>query len=418
MMKKTALAVLTIALAAGSLFSIPAMAEDKGVDMKFWIFLDPTSTEDPRSVVLKGIVDEYNETNEYGNTVTVESFNYAVFEQQAIQAAAAQTGPDIINCFSDQLMTHIEAGTVQPMTAYAPAFIDEMGDYIHTAEKLTQADGEIYSLPWECRATVTWYRKDLYERAPETWEDLKELGAAASTDLSLGYALGLGEGGNGAGLIETFIPWLRSAGGEFFDAEGKAAFNSEAGVEVVEYIKSLVEAGAMDQTTMNLAYDDVVDGYKSGTINAMSAGSHRTATIMTSDLSDNFACTPMPGKDGAAPAYVAGQTIAIGAFAQDAEMSMDFIRFWLSEENQAKWVAANCMPVRTGVYEYDEVKENANYDNLQMWAEYAKTGEITFYPADFTELCVKLVQGVQNVVFNGADAQTELDKVAEWYNNK
>ena len=392
-MKKAALAALTLALAAGSLFTVPAMAEDKGVDMKFWIFLDPTSTEDPRSVVLKEIVDEYNDTNEFGNTVTVESFNYAVFEQQAIQAAAAQTGPDIINCFSDQLMTHIEAGTVQPMTAYAPAFIDEMGDYIHTAEKLTQADGEIYSLPWECRATVT-------------------------TDLSLGYALGLGEGGNGAGLIETFIPWLRSAGGEFFDAEGKAAFNSEAGVEVVEYIKSLVEAGVMDQTTMNLAYDDVVDGYKSGTINAMSAGSHRTATIMTSDLSDNFACTPMPGKEGAAPAYVAGQTIAIGAFAQDAEMSMDFIRFWLSEENQAKWVAANCMPVRTGVYEYDEVKENSNYDNLQMWAEYAKTGEITFYPADFTELCVKLVQGVQNVVFNGADAQTELDKVADWYNNK
>ena len=46
-----------------------------GKDMTFWIFLDPKSTEDPRSVVLSNIVKEYNETNQYGNTVTVESFN-------------------------------------------------------------------------------------------------------------------------------------------------------------------------------------------------------------------------------------------------------------------------------------------------------------------------------------------------------
>lgn len=55
---------------------------------------------------------------------------------------------------------------------------------------------------------------------------------------------------------------------------------------------------------------------------------------------------------------------------------------------------------------------------MQMWSEYAKTGEITFYPADYTELCTKLVKAVQNVVFQDADAKTELDEVAEWYNNK
>ena len=96
-----------------------------GKDMTFWIFLDPKSTEDPRSVVLSNIVKEYNETNQYGNTVTVESFNYSVFESQAIQAAAAGKGPDIINCFSDQLKQHIDAGTVQPMTDYAKDFITE-----------------------------------------------------------------------------------------------------------------------------------------------------------------------------------------------------------------------------------------------------------------------------------------------------
>ena len=420
-LKKVSAALLACSVAVGMLGgtqSLTASAEG-GQDMTFWIFLDPNSTEDPRSVVLKEIVDEYNATNEFGNTVTVESFNYSEFEAQAIQAAAAGTGPDIINCFSDQLKQHIDAKTVQPMTAYAGDFIDEMGDYIYTADKLTQADGEVYSLPWESRVTVMWYRSDIYEEAPTDWDSLLEYSSAASSDLELGFGLGLSEGGNGAGLIETFIPWLRYCGGEFLDEDGKAVFNSEAGVKTVEFIKSLVDAGSMDQTVMNMAYDDIVDGFKSGTVLGMNAGTQRAATIMTSDLSDNFASCPMPGADGEeAPAYVAGQTLAIGQYAEDPDMSFDFIKFFLSEENQVKWVGANCLPVRTGVYDDESVKENSMYDSMTMWSEYAKTGEITFYPADYTELCTNLVRAVQNVVFNGADAQEELDSVAEWYNTK
>lgn len=392
----------------------------EGIDMTFWIFLDPNSTEDPRSVVLSEIVDEYNKTNAYGNTVTVESFNYSEFESQAIQAAAAGKGPDIINCFSDQLKQHIEAGTVQPMTQYAKDFIDEMGDYIHTADKLTQADGEIYSLPWESRVTAMWYRSDLYDSAPTSWNDLLTRSSAVSTATSLGFAMGLSEDGNGTGLIETFIPWIRSAGGDFLDENGKAVFNSDAGVEVVNFIKQLVDNGSMDQTTMNMAYDDAVDAFKSGTVDAINAGTQRAATIMTSNLAENFTSCPIPGKNEgeSAPAYVAGQTLAIGNFAQNPEMSMDFIKFFLSEENQVKWVSANCMPVRTGVFDDASVKENAMYDSMLMWSEYAKTGEITFYPADYTELCTRLVKAVQGVVFQGKDAKTELDSVAEWYNNK
>ena len=171
---------------------------------------------------------------------------------------------------------------------------------------------------------------------------------------------------------------------------------------------------------MNMAYADVVDAFKSGTVDAVNAGTQRAATIMTSNYAEDFASCPIPGeKEGeSAPAYVAGQTLAIGKYAQDPEMAMDFIKFYLSEENQIQWVSANCMPVRTGVFDDESVKENEMYDSMQMWSEYAKTGEITFYPADYTELCTKLVKAVQNVVFQDADAKTELDEVAEWYNNK
>ena len=395
-------------------------AESKsGIDMTFTIFLDPNAADDPRGTVLKEIVDEYNATNEYGNTVTVQSIHWSQYESQVIQATAAGNGPDIVNAFSDQLMQHVEAGTIQPMTEYATKFIEENPDYIHTAEKLTQADGEIYSLPWESRVTVMWYRNDIYDKAPESWDELLET-AAYSDGLNLGFALGLSEGSNGTGLMETFVPWIRSAGGDIFDKDGKAIFNSEAGVQVVEYIKSLVDAGCMDSSVLNMAYDDAVDGFKAGSLYGINAGTQRAATIKASDLVSNFSSAPIPGgtADAVAPAFVAGQTLGIGSQAQDPDMAWDFIQYFYTVENQKKWLGADCMPVRGAVYDDPEVQAMDGYEEMAMWSDYATTGNMTFFPADYTELEVKICQAVQKVVFQGADAQTELDAVADWYNNK
>lgn len=387
--------------------------------MTFTIFLDPNAADDPRGTVLKEIVDEYNATNEYGNTVTVQSIHWSQYESQVIQATAAGNGPDIVNAFSDQLMQHVEAGTIQPMTEYATKFIEENPDYIHTAEKLTQADGEIYSLPWESRVTVMWYRNDIYDKAPQSWDELLET-AAYSDGLNLGFALGLSEGSNGTGLMETFVPWIRSAGGDIFDKDGTAIFNSEAGVQVVEYIKSLVDAGCMDSSVLNMAYDDAVDGFKAGSLYGINAGTQRSATIKASDLVSNFSSAPIPGvtADAVAPAFVAGQTLAIGSQAQDPDMAWDFIQYFYTVENQKKWLGADCMPVRGAVYDDPEVQAMDGYEEMAMWSDYATTGNMTFFPADYTELEVKICQAVQKVVFQGADAQTELDAVADWYNNK
>lgn len=390
-----------------------------GLNMTFSIFLDPSSTDDPRCVVLKEIVDDYNANNQYGNTVTVQSIHWSQYESQVIQATAAGNGPDIVNAFSDQLMQHVDAGTVQPMTKYATQFIKDNPDYIHTVEKLTQADGEIYSLPWESRVTTMWYRTDIYDTAPASWDDLLAT-ASKSSGMNMGFALGLSEGSNGTGLMETFVPWIRAAGGDIFDGQGKAIFNSDAGVKVAEFVKSLVDAGTMDSSVLNMAYDDIVDGFKAGSLYAMNAGTQRAAAIKTSSLVDNIASAPIPGINSGdvAPAFVAGQTLAIGSQAQDPDMAWDFIQYFYSVENQKKWISANCMPIRTNVYEDAEIKAMDTYDEMVMWSEYAKTGTMTFYPADYTELEIKICQAVQRVVFQGADAKSELDQVAEWYNNK
>lgn len=391
----------------------------EGADLTFWIFLNPESSEDPRNVVLKEIVEEYNATNTMGNTVTVESIHYSKFESQAIQAAAAGTGPDIINIYTDMLKQHIAGGTVQPMTDMAEAFIPTIDGYTYTADSL-KIEGDIYTLPWESRTFVYWYRDDIFAEAPATLADLSEQAGAQSTALAQGFVIGLTDGSNAASFMESFVPFIRSAGGGLFDDSGKAIFNSDAGVKAVEYIKGLVESGAMDNSTLSLGVDEVVDAFKAGSILSCNAGTQRAAAIRASELNANIKSAPILGfEEGTpSPAVVAGQSLGIGKYCENPEAAFDFIKTFYSEENQIKWLKANVLPAVSTAYEDEEIQAMDTYQELVSWNEYAKGGQVEFYPEDYSELSVKLAQAAQNIVFNGADAKTELDNTANWYNEK
>lgn len=393
--------------------------DEGGTELTLWIFLNPESDEDPRNVVLKEIVEEYNASNTMGNTVTVESIHYSKFESQAIQAAAAGTGPDILNIYTDMLKQHIAGGTVQPMTSMAEDFIPTLEGYGYSTDSL-KIDGEIYTLPWESRTFVYWYRSDVFGEAPASLDDLADKAGAQTDALTQGFVIGLSDGSNAASFMESFIPFLRSAGGSLFDESGKAVFNDEHGVRVMEYVKSLVNKKAMDNSTLSLGVDDVVDAFKAGTILSCNAGTQRAAAIRASELNENIVSAPILGFEGGepSPAVVAGQSLGIGKYCRNPEAAFDFIKTFYSKENQIKWLKANVLPVLSSVYEEDEIKAMDNYEELKMWNEYASTGSVEFYPEDYSELSVRLAQAAQNVVFNGADAATELDTVAKWYNEK
>ncbi len=393
--------------------------ESQGIDMVFWIFLNPESTEDPRSIVLKEIVEEYNANNPYGNTITVESIHWSRFEAQAIQAAAAKSGPDIINMYSDQLKQHIAGGTVQAMTKYAEDFLATIPDYVYTVDSL-KINGDIYSLPWESRTFVHWYRSDIFNRAPASLEDLADRSGKESDANMMGFVIGLSDGSNAASFMESFIPLIRSAGGDLFDSNGKAIFNSEAGVKVLEYLKSLIAKNAMNSASLSLVVDDIIDGFKAGTIYSMNAGTQRAAAIRQSSLNNHIESAPIPGfvEGTPAPALVAGQTLGIGKFAKDPAMAFDFIKYFYSVENQTKWLKANVLPARADVYNDSGIKQLPNYDELKMWNEYAATGSVTFYPDDYTEMAVRLAKAAQEAIFRNTPAKKALDEVANWYNNK
>lgn len=424
--RNAAAVILTTALAvsaagcAGGGSGQPTGGGD--TDLEMWTFIDPSSPDDPRGVALKGIVDAYNAQSD-GVTVTVRSINYAKIDAEVIKATASGQGPDILNVYSNQLPMHVAAKTVQPITQFAQPVLDELGDdFLFPVDGVT-FDGEIMAMPWEIRAWLLWYRQDLLEAAglsvPTTLDELGTTAAALQKTGVTGLGIGFSNAGLGADFMEKFIPFTWGEGGEIL-ADGDAVFDDKAGVAAMDRFVDWKDEGAFGDEVLSMGADDIVNGVKAGTIAMAIEGSYRVGAARSGEgIGTNLQTAPMPSDDAATPLQtpVAGQTLTIGANATNPDAAWDFIQYYTSATSQEKFAAAGVLPVLGSVYDSATVQALPNAAELQSWLAYIQDyGRPNPTSEKFSELSDNLVTGAQQVVFQGADAQETLTRVASAYN--
>ena len=388
--------------------------------LKFWSFLTVDSP-DPRSAALKSVIEGFNKSqSEY--EVQIQSINYGRIDNQVIQATAAGEGPDIINVYSDLLPTHIAAKTIVPLDAYVSKMsAAEQNDFVMPLKQF-QDGGKQMAIPWETRVWLLWYRKDLLANAklqpPKTLDELGQVAGKLTTPQVMGFSMGASTGNLGAGAYETFIPLLWAAGGDIIDAQGKATFNSEAGVKVLSYLHDLVtKYNGMRSTVVSMTADDMVSSFKAGTAAMVVGGSYRVAATRAGQP-ENLVTAPIPGwtTDKPTPARVAGQTLAIGANSKNKDGAWKFIQYYLSATSQLAFAKAGVMPVRASVYK-DAFFQSPQGEETQRWATYAKDyGRLTRTPTDFAKLSESLARAIQEVLLKNADPKQALNAAAADYN--
>ena len=409
------------ALLAGLVISI-AQPLFAATTLKFWTFLTVDSP-DPRSAALKSVIEGFNKSqSEY--EVQIQSINYGRIDNQVIQATAAGEGPDIINVYSDLLPTHIAAKTIVPLDAYVSKMsAAEQNDFVMPLKQF-QDGGKQMAIPWETRVWLLWYRKDLLAKAslqpPKTLDELGQVAGKLTTPQVMGFSMGASTGNLGAGAYETFIPLLWAAGGDITDAQGKATFNSEAGVKALTYLHDLVtKYNGMRSTVVSMTADDMVSSFKAGTAAMVIGGSYRVAAARAGQT-ENLVTAPIPGwtADKPTPARVAGQTLAIGANSKNKDGAWKFILYYLSAPSQVAFAKAGVMPVRASVYK-DAFFQSPQGEETQRWATYAKDyGRLTRTPTDFAKLSEGLARAIQEVLLKNADPKKALDAAAAEYNGQ
>jgi len=232
---------LAISAVLAVTFGLPAVAGGT-VTVTFWHGMS--------GVLNPAIMELTNDFNKLNPGIVVDAQyqgTYGTLNQKLIAAVAAGSPPTISQVFPNWTDQLIRARAIVPMERFikGPDGLseEEVADIFPILRQENTFDGVMWTMPFNKSLYLLFYNEDLLKqynlKVPETWEDL----------LAASRALTREEGGRTVryGFVvrpttDYFLLMLITNGGEFLrPGNREVAFNSEAGVEGLQFLVDLVQ---------------------------------------------------------------------------------------------------------------------------------------------------------------------------------
>lgn len=265
-------------------------------------------------------VDSFKAANP-GVDVSLEVVNWQQMHDTTVQRIAAGAMPDLVNTATIWLPEWVKAGGIKEVSS----------DYVSDAVKAdivpslfdlsASYEGKSWGLPIAVGGRGLFYNTDLmtqagFDKVPGDWAGLKD--AIVKVKEKTGQ-FGFGFDAKGVQAFRYFGFFLWNNGGDFFDADGKAAFNSDKGVEALKYLVDLAGTDAIPAPA-GTAIEDLEPMFKSGRLAMLVDGNYFATAIRTDapDLKFNVAAVPVSGEGVAPVAWGVTDTLVIGNNADPA----------------------------------------------------------------------------------------------------
>ena len=168
-------------------------------------------------------------TKETGIAVKLLPVPHANMHQQFLSDAVSGSGSyDVLTVDQPWLPEFASKGYLVKLDDKIPAADRE--DFLpHSLETVTH-DGGLYAVPFMVHNTVLYYRTDLFEKAgitspPKTWDEYRA-DAKKLTDTKAGVYGTIIPGKQDGEVATRFETFIKQAGGDIADAEGKPTINT------------------------------------------------------------------------------------------------------------------------------------------------------------------------------------------------
>lgn len=351
--------VMTLVLSACAPEATPEPTEEpteeagapfEGVSIDFWHVYSDEPGE-----ALQTLIDEFNQTNEYG--ITVNGFNQGNYSDVEDKInAGIQSGdlPQIVMGYTNALADWYSVNSIIDLTplidnpdyGLTEAQLDDL--YPHLRAAGTTPDGSWIAYPMTQSANVlvynfTWAEELGFPEPPQTSAELREqvcAAAAANEEIGGDYA-----GTGGLVYYPSATNWLHflyAFGGDELDEERAAyEFNSQEAVDATMFINNMRDEGCVWQTE---SYPNPEQAQRKALITMSSTAGlpYYEAAFEEAENDDVWGFIAAPGPDGNKAVDAFQQMLGVIPSTADQEMaSWLFIKWLTSPEIQARWVRAS-----------------------------------------------------------------------------
>ena len=310
----------------------------------------------PQGPKEQALAEEWSKQS--GIAVTFDAVNYANLEQRVkLLVDGESTDYDIYDYDSQWIGGFVQAGALErldtPDYLGASGVAIRMGDFFpEITSRLCQypaaepnaqpsAPSPVYGLPWSLNCEVLWYRTDLMDAPPASWDDLRIQAKALTTSDVFGYAT---EGGRDADwIISEFAPIAWSNGGQLWDPATYTAdgnLNSGQNAASLKFLADMVNGDkSIDPASANWTITERLGALLTG-----KAAMCLNWSPLFGGVADDETESQVAGRVGYAlsPKGSAGQAALFGcqgtginAYSQHKAEAWQYLQFLQSKETQA-----------------------------------------------------------------------------------
>lgn len=270
-------------------------------------------------------------------------------------------GSDEIDVFDLDVIWPAEfaqGGYLQPLDRFIEKDGINMDEYVQGAVDAGNYNGRQWAMPKFLDAGLLYYRTDLVDSPPETWDELIEQAEALQGEGGTKYGY-LMQAKQYEGLVCNFIEFIGSYGGEVLDKEGKVAINSP---ETIKGLEKMMEIAQSDLVPSNITAiteveTDAIYGEGEAVFDRQWPYHYAVMNEDSSKVKGKVAVAPLPKGDAGSAATLGGWVSGINANSKHKQEAWEFIKFMTGPEGQKiSAVDGGLAPTLLPLYEDEDVK--------------------------------------------------------------
>ncbi|NDZ79214.1 sugar ABC transporter substrate-binding protein [Streptomyces sp. SID10853] len=339
-------------------------------------------------------------------TVKVTPVGWDVAHQKLVSAAAAGTMPDIAQMGGSYMGEFADLGVLEPVDTKT----FKQGDFFPASWKQGVVDDTAYGVPWYVDTRVLYYRTDLAKKAgitkaPATWKEMEQL--ASAYQQKAGTKWGLYIQPSGLDTVQSFYPFLYSAGGGIVDDKGKIVIDSPASVRAFKEYGSYFSKGLIKKSVQP-GYD-VIKDFGNSSVPMFFGGPWQTSMIDEGQpqLKGKWAVAKIPA-DKASVSMAGGSSLTISKDSGHKAAAKEFISYLTGAKGQADWFErSKDLPANTSAWQTGEL---ATDPSLKVYGEQMKTARSSPVQPKWTEITSKVDTAIESVTQGKASAEDAAKK--------
>ncbi|MGQ9622946.1 MAG: extracellular solute-binding protein [Candidatus Caldatribacteriaceae bacterium] len=250
-----------------------------------------------------------------------------------ISLVAGGKPPDLAVIGTRWLLELLDMGVVEPIEKWLSK---DLLNNIDPALMEGKIKGVLYGLPVAAGTRLMYYRSDIIDKPPETFEEMLQIAQKINKPEEKFYAVGM----SGKKYVELteYAYYLFGNGGYFFEmlpdgSYGKCTVNDEAGVGALAFMNDLVNKYKVTQPGVT-AYrrDELQDLFIAGNLGIFLSGGFTASLLEARGATFKWDVAPMPHFEGKSQStIIITDSIVLFKDSQAKEEAAKFLDFFYSD---------------------------------------------------------------------------------------